>query len=223
MMRTVLFCLLWLPVLAWGQENVPYPDPKRLPFTLKIAPFNLVNPYKQSVDVHADLPFSRRWGIDLGIGVVVNSDVFAAKKEETYRGLKVQPAVKYYLQRSDRRYNYLSFVFKYIDVNNDRFATISRQGDQYAEWILHRKRLVTQGFAVRFGSQHYLGRSRRFFLEPYVGLGWRKLRITDGALPPDTGSLGGDGTFFFQRRPGVYETADFMAGFYVGWTIGKSR
>ena len=224
MMRNVLFWMLpFLSVSGWSQENASEPKQERMPYTLKIAPLNLVNPYKQSVDVQADLPFSRRWGVDLGVGVVVNSAVFAAKKEESYRGFKVQPAVKYYLRQSDRRNDYLSFVFKYIDIDNERFVNVIRQGNQHAEWILHRKRLVTQGVAVRYGYQRYLGPRRRVFLEPYVGLGWRKLRIRDEALPSDAILFDRDGSFFFNRETGIYETGDFMVGFYLGWVISKFR
>ena len=221
-MRTILLWLL-LPICSLAQENAPEPTPERSSFILKIAPLNLVNPYQLSVDGRGELAFSSRWAVDLGIGLVLHSDVFASSKGESYRGLKLEPALKYYTWRSGWRNNYVSIVFKYIDVNNDIFINVSRQGNQYAEWMLQSKHLVTQGAALRFGSQRYVGPRRRLVIEPYVGLGWRQLRVKDDALPPDAVLLEGDDSFIFSRQPGLYKTGDFMVGFYLGWAIGAFR
>ncbi len=220
-MRTLLLLVMLLPILGFAQENTPVQKPERPPFTLKIAPLNLVNPYQQSVDLHADIPISPRWGIDVGTGFMMHSNVFSRFQGESFLGFKLQPAVKYYTWRLKQRTSYVALIYKYISVNNDHYITAGRQGNQYIEWLIQRKRLITQGVALRLGSQCYVGPRKRVILEPYVGLGWRQLRITEGALPPDAESFGSDGSFFFQSRPGTYRTADLMMGFYLGWRLGS--
>lgn len=220
-MRTLLLWVMLLPIPGFAQENTFVQKPERPSFTLKIAPLELINFFQQAVLLRADIPVSPRWGIDMGIGMVVNSLSLAPFKGESYRGIKVQPSIKYYIKQFDSGDNsYISLVYKYNNIYNDRYIQMSRQGGQYAEWTLQRRHRVVQGIALRFGVQQYMGQRKRWIIEPYIGLGARQMRITDDGLPPDAELLTQGRLFNLDQPPGIYNTPDFMMGIYLGWRLG---
>lgn len=222
-MRAVVFWALLVPITGTAQQDAPQQAPVRPPFTLKTVPTNFINPVQQSIDVLADLPVSARWGIELGFGAVVNSLSLAPFDGETHRGLKLKPAVKYYFKPSATGHNYLALAFKYKDLRNSRHINVLRQGGQYSEWMFQRRLMETWGVGLRAGRQEYLGKHKRWLIEPYLGLGIRQLRISNKALPPDAMLLDDRRLFSTVRLPGIYTTPDVLMGCFLGWRIGSVR
>lgn len=221
-MRALLFWGLLFPFSVFAQSDDSAQKPERPPFTLKMAPLELINFFQQAVTVRADVPFSPHWGVDVGIGLIFNSSSLATYKDESYVGIKVQPALKYYFrQLSSGDHSYLSVVYKYNNIHNDRYVNVRRQGGQYDEWMLQRRHRVVQGVALRFGVQQYLGQRKKWMIEPFIGLGVRQMRVTDDDLPPDAEALEEGRFFSLDRPPGIYKTPDFMAGFYLGLAWGN--
>ena len=218
-MRILLFWLLLLPLPGIAQEK----KWARPPYTLKIAPVALINPVQQSVALQADIPFSARWGLDMGIGAVFHSAPLAANIGESYWGLKLRPAIKYYIEQTRWGNNSLSLVLKYNYIINDRYLNVIRQGGQYAEWRLQRRQYVTGGISLLFTSQDYIGKNKRFFIEPFMGFGYRRIQVTYLGLPPDAEILPERGVFILDRAPGNYNAPDLMIGFCLGVRMGRNE
>ncbi|MFM7401677.1 MAG: hypothetical protein ACKO4W_12310, partial [Bacteroidota bacterium] len=84
MHKLLFFTLLLLPVVTWSQPATVIPE--RPPFTFKLVPGPLLNPVQTSLDVRMDIPVARRWALEAGGGLVLNSGPFAQFKNEYYRG-----------------------------------------------------------------------------------------------------------------------------------------
>ena len=117
-MRAILFWLLLIVMPCIAQEGAASQKFERPPFILKTAPLNLINPFQGTVDVIADIPFADRWSLELGVDVVINSNFYARFKDETYKGVKLKPALKYYIKRTKKGYNYICLAFKYNNIVN---------------------------------------------------------------------------------------------------------
>jgi len=217
-MRLILCCALLLPLSGFAQDIAPKQKPGRPPYILKTIPSNLIHPIQQSIDIQASIPIASRWGLELGVGAVVNSWSLAVFKDESYKGLKLKPAIKYYTKRSAMGDSYLSLAFKYKNIRNDRYVNVIRQGGQYAEWLPERRRLVSWGVALRAGSQQYLGDRKRWVIEPYFGFGIRRLLLS-GNLPANAEFLDERNPFNGNRRPGIYTDPDILLGFSLGWVL----
>ncbi len=222
-MRAIFLCFLLIPMAGFSQEDAQKKVRTRPPFTLKVSPAGPINVVQQALVFHGDIPFSTRWGLDWGAGIVYNSITFANYKGETFRGIKLRPAIKYYLKQSDQGGIYVSLLFKYNNLTGNRYVNTIRQGGQYTEWRKQKRHLVTTGAAFMVGGVEYFGTKKRWFIEPFFGLGMRQVRITLDDLPPDA-ELVRQGFFFdFERDPGIYNFPDVMMGFYIGRTIGGTR
>lgn len=208
--------LLLLSLNGFSQENTPAPARERPPFTLGILPLALINPVQQSVSVQADIPLSSRWGVQAGIGWVFNSSSFAMHKGETYTGLKLKPAVKYYMKRSASGNSYISLVYKYNDLYNKNYINLLRQGGQYTEWSLQRKHIVTHGLSLQLGAQEYFGKNKKWMIEPFLGFGLRQIRVAYDALPPDAELLEVERFFSIERTEGLYKLPDLVIGISLG-------
>lgn len=215
-MRMLLFGLLLLPLSGIAQEKEPQQKQERPPYTIKIAPAALLNFIQQAVIVQADIPLSARWGLDMGAGVVLNSLSFATFQGESYKGLKLRPAVKYYMKGAGTTSGYVSFILKYNNLYSDRYVNTIRQGSQYTEWLKQRRHIVTYGVSLQFGTQEFFGKRKRWFIEPFIGAGIRYQHITRNALPGDAEFVSERGFINFERDPGNYTLPDFMMGVYLG-------
>lgn len=222
-MRHLLVCLLLFPMTVFAQENKDARPPIRPPFTLKISPLGLINPIQQSFVVQADIPVYGRWGLDLGVGPVLNSLTYASKTGESYKGIRIQPAIKYYLKSQPGNYTYLSLSFKLYDISTNQYVQLLRQGGQYTEWISLHTRVETRGVSLQFGAQEYIGARKRWLIEPYIGIGIRQRTFTTKALPSDAELVNDQGIFELARKSGTYNGLDAMAGVRLGWVLGKRR
>jgi hypothetical protein len=210
-----------LPMAAVAQDNKPAQQPIRPTFTIKISPLGLINPVQQSFVVQADIPLHARWGLDLGVGPVFNSSSYAYKKGEYYRGVRVRPALKFYMRSQSGNYAYLSLSFKLYDISTEQYVEVLRQGRQYKEWLLAHTHVATRGVSLQYGLQEFIGRRKRWLLEPYVGIGVRQKKVTTDNLPSDAEAPNDPGIFDFERRSGTYNAVDVMAGVRLGWVLGK--
>jgi hypothetical protein len=220
---TTFLVAFLLPWASSAQDSSPSDQPLKLPFILKLSPLNLINPFQQSVDILADIPLGDRWGLELGVNYVLNSGVYTSSQGETYRGFKWRPAIKYYVDRSKWGDDYISLSFKYNNIDIERYVDVWRQGLQYRETILRRQKLETWGAAFRFGSQLYMNQRKRMIIEPFFGLGIRRLRVTKDNLPPDAEFANARERWFRLRAPNVNMEADMMVGFCLGWAITPPR
>ena len=218
-MRTILFSIFLLPAVLFAQEKAPEQQPARFPFTLKTAPLNLINPFQFSVDVMSDIPVATNWSIEMGVGLVLDSKVFAQYKGDTYRGIKLKPTVKHYFSRTADSDDYFGLALKYNYLQEKHYFRVSRQGEQYWENQLTRRHIHTWGAAFRFGTQQYVGAHKRFIIEPFGALGIRQSFVSFNDLPPDAAVVEGSGWFAGSRVAGIYTTPDFMLGISMGWRL----
>lgn len=222
-MRVTLFCLLALPFSGLAQENKPAQKYEHAPFNLRIAPLALINPFRQSVSLQADIPLSARWVIDMGAGFIFNSGGSANQQGESYWGVRVKPAIKYYYRQPTRRgaRPTLSLALKYQHIYNDRYVNTLRQGGQYVEWFLNRRHHVSWGAIVQYARINYFGKNDRWLIEPFFGLGPRWIKISNDPLPPDAELLTEEMLFNPQREPGTYYVPDFLLGVNIGYVLSK--
>jgi hypothetical protein len=212
-MKIIFFYFLF-PMIGFAQVKSPV--------VLKTTPWGYVNPFQQTGDLFVDIPLSTHWGLELGAVWVANSLVFARYKGETYKGYKLKPALKYYFKRTDGVGTYLSLALKYHQIHYDRYYRVERQGGQYTDWILRRRAVVAWGASVRFGTQQYLDSKKRWIMEPFMGLGVRRKKISLQALPLDAAQQFDTRQFFsILRQPGIYLGGDLLVGIYLGYTLKR--
>jgi hypothetical protein len=187
-------------------------------FTLKTLPLALINPVQQSLMLHSDIPFSERWGLDLGVGAVFNSSYRAPKKGETYQGFKVRAGVKHYYKFRDYRRGYIGIYFKYTYAKNNYYTMLSRQGGQYIETFLNYRNIDMKRLNFQFGQEIYLDKHDNWFIEPFMGFGANWRSVTNRPLPSDAvvtrrqQLFGGNS---FGLTSGVFP--DFALGCFLGW------
>lgn len=223
-MRAFVLCLLALPFSGLTQDSLRAPAPHAYPpFNLRIAPLSLINPVRQVLFFQADFPMSQRWVFDMGLGFIYNAGELANNKGEKYHGVKVQPMAKYYYRKATRRGGRPTFGMglKFTHMANDRFVSVLRQGGQYQEFMLHRRTRTTAGIIFQFAIIDYIGKKKRWLVEPFFGLGPRFIRIREADLPPDAQLLRETGIFSFERDAGTHYEPDFQMGLNVGYVLSK--
>lgn len=217
-MRAVTF--LWavmLPLHVLAQDKTSSRAPAaRMPYSLKISPFALVNPVQSSLALHADIPLGPRWGLDAGVSGVYYSSIFARYQGERFAGYKLMPTLKYYLRPFLMDHRYIGLMLKFSDIYNSRYYRTIRQGGQYEEWLLLKRQQLSGGFMLQFGGIDYIGKQKRWFLEPFFGFGVRWIQSKQGSLPPDVVRVRARWLFDFTLEEDVYSAPDWMMGIRVG-------
>ncbi len=193
----------------------------RPPKTLKTNPLEFANPFHHNLLIQADLPFSHRWGADVGLGIITGSSVYAFEEGETFRGIYLRPALKFYIQQDVNWNVYAAAAAKCSWVNNTAIALISRQGGQYLEYIPIDRRRQVLGGQVYFGVQQFMGPKKRFFMEFFVGGGVRRLHLQTNNLPEDGEFTTNEGINLLEPslQNGTLVSPDAVLGFCVGWRI----
>lgn len=206
--------LLWLPLLLvfCGAQA-------QLPFTLKIAPLELINPVQSAIFVMTDIPVARHWAVELGYGQVYASGYLGNQKGESIGGFRAKTLLKYYFSPSDTDKLYCGLEAKYRNIEVSDFAQIIRQGGQYTEWVLRETKYETRGLGIRGGQQIYFGKKKHLIFEPHLAIGWRQMKVTGGELPADAEEVLPRVLINIRRTPGTYSLADFGFGFYFGWAF----
>lgn len=215
-MRFALLFWAVLPLYLHAQSNPDSSDRRHMPYSLKIAPTGLINIVQQSLTLQSDIPLGRRWGLDAGAAFVFHSSIFSQYTGETFLGYKLRPIFKYYLRPYvlDRRY--VGIVLKFSDIYNRRYYRTTRQGGQYEEWLLLRRRQISGGVSVQFGGIHFWGKNKRWLIEPFLGFGVRWIQNYPGAAPPDAVRVRQRGFFDFTLNEDYYATPDMMFGLHIG-------
>ena len=212
--------LLWvalLPLHLMAQQGISTrPAAEHMPYSLKIATFALMNPIQSAVVLHADIPLGPRWGLDAGVGGVYYSSIFSQYRGERFAGYKLSPILKYYLRPFAMDHRYIGLMLKFNDLYNRRYYRVIRQGGQYEEWLLLKRRQLSGGFLFQFGGVRYLGKRDRWFLEPYFGFGARWVYNKPGAAPPDAVRVRMRGLFDLSLSEGWHSTPDMMVGIHLG-------
>jgi hypothetical protein len=113
-------------------------------------------------------------------------------------------------------YRYIGIVLKFSDLYNRRYYRVVRQGGQYQEWLLLRRRQVSAGVDIQLGGIHLMGKQKRWFLEPFWALGLRWIHNQPGSAPPDAEVVRRRGFFDFTQDEGSYVAPDWMMGVNVG-------
>lgn len=217
--RAAILLIALLPWVSSAQETSGKPALKAPPVTLKTAPLNFLNSVQLSADLLADIPIKQRWGLEMGLGVLLHSETYAQYAGETYRGVKIKPTIKYYVDRSEEQDIYFGLALKYNYIENERFVSMFRQGQQYVETSLQQRQVHTWGAAFRVGAQLYSGKRKRFVFDPSFAFGIRHSRVSYPLLPPDAELTNQRDWFDLNRSPGSSWTFDVMLGFSVGWAF----
>jgi hypothetical protein len=209
---------LVLCVPALGQTQDAGSGPPVLVFRVSALP--LTQHIKQSANLATDIRLNDQISVDLGLGWMLGSLVFARYRGESYQGPRFRAGIKYFLHASHRQAVHIGTELLYQDVLHRKYRQVLRQGGQYAEHILDRRHARTTGIYLRTGTHIYLGRHRRWLLEPQVGLGirlhevWRSNPPDVEIIPPGRGTL-----FTFEYPEGRSRTLHLLLGLQVGYAL----
>jgi Protein of unknown function (DUF3575) len=214
--KLCLICLLLLCIRLHAQkESLDHVLPR---FTLKTNLGMLGNPFKWAVTLGTDIRVSRRWSIDPQFGWFLASTTFAKYQRETYRGPRARLGFKYVVD--PRGVLYIGAEAKYQSVDNQRFVTVFRQGDQYTQTLLLLRKVETKGANFRMGIQLAEGLKKRFFFDFFLGIGLVQHHVNDSDFPPDATDSQNDFNFPEVRIPtGRSIRATVLGGMHVGWAI----
>jgi hypothetical protein len=205
-----LFCCLSVGALA-----------QKPPVTLKTTPLEWINPFKQTFTLHSDWPLSSKFGLELGLGYVFDAVSFASNKGEYYRGPRARASLKAYFNKTEKSNTYVALSAKGSMVDHGFFDPVLRQGGQYEELLFRKRKVNMAALGIIFGTQEFIGRQGRFFVEPFAGLGLRWFEVQFDELVPDAEVID-DRTFVIgMAEEGAHFTPDIVIGIHVG--IGFSR
>lgn len=213
--------LLFLTPIALSAQSPERGNATYLPIlTVKTNATALLNPVKIAWELAADVRIAERITIDAGAGTFLDSPLqFAQHEGETYRGIRLRAGAKYYLVQRPRSAFQVGLSGKYHDIRNVQIMQVFRQGRQYIEYYPTERRIKTRGLAVRTGWQFYLGKNKRFLLEPYTGLGVVFHQVSR-ELPADAEAVTTFREFFtFELQEGDTRIPDLLLGLYVGIPI----
>lgn len=186
---------------------------------LKTNATTLLNPFKQSVMLTADIRLARQLSVDVGLGAFLSSSTFANQVGESYRGPRLRAGMKYYYEIRDQFMFYFGAEAKHNSVVNRQWSTVLRQGGQFQEIILIKREVNTWGGAGRFGGQFYMGAKKRVVVDLYVGAGWSAHHVAFG-LPPDAERRLRDFQLFnFEYPAGRSNNLDILFGWHLGYAF----
>lgn len=213
-MRRFVFILWLFPFGLSAQKDA---GARGLPLlTFKTNVTALLNPVKQAYAFGADIRLGSRITADIGAGAFLGSPLqFADHKGESYKGLRLRAGLKYYLFQKGRSAFHLGLEGKVHNIKHFRYWEVLRQGQQYTEFLLAERKVDTQGLSSRAGLQIFLGENRRFFIEPYAGLGFL-FNTVKLQLPPDVEIIDDGGIFVFEFEPGRTVSPDLIVGLHFG-------
>jgi hypothetical protein len=132
--------------------------------------------------------------------------------------LRARLGYKYYYISYKYVAAYVGVEAKYNYIENKSYEELCRYGCQYTEWLLIKTTSHTAGVSIKTGLQVFLGREKRFFFEPYLGLGYRYLNRWS-LYPEDAENLERQNGFGILRRPGIYHSPDFLLGVNFGYAF----
>ncbi len=172
-MKYVYFILLAaIPAVLCSQTiegNVASSKMPRLLIKSDLAQLLYVK--KPSINLGLDFRCVYALRMDMSFGWVLGSDYFSNHEGETYRGPRLRFGGKYAWMLLEDTYFHLGLEGRYDRVTNREWANVSRQGQQYEEIFLRNRQVESVGASFKVGLQLFLGKSRRWVLEPDIKLG----------------------------------------------------
>lgn len=153
--------------------------------------------------------------VDVGAGWFFGS-VLQQHKEESMTGYRQRIGFKY-LFFSDRKVSpYVGAETKFNYIQQTRVETLSMSGGQYLQFTPLRKTTQTYGLAFRGGIHVIPGKSRRFILDIYGGIGYKHV-IVKMPVPANTELLTFETMIPIERGVGIYNLPDLLFGFSLGY------
>lgn len=222
MTRALLILLLLWPFCTLGAQDTLATGHSGIPrLTLKTNATTLLNIFKPSAMITADLRLAPRWSMDIGAGAFLVSSFFADKPGEHYYGLRARAGMKYFFSLQPDVSWHLGMEAKYNQVQHAYWGRVLRQGGQFEQILLIDRRVKSIGAALRIGVQLYLGRHKRMLVDFYTGFGFVTNNVIEKNLPPDAERLF-DEVFQTFRDDYQYPTGrrtipDFLLGIHMGY------
>lgn len=213
-MRLIVFLLgLCSGLSLAAQASFTGPELPRLTVKTNLSP--LLNTGKQAYAFAVDLRLTPWMSVDVGAGAFFQSTLFADQAGESYRGPRLRAGVKFFTPRVRKSAFHLGLEGKYHDIRNVTFREVLRQGGQYTQLLRLTRTVESRGLAARVGWMYFLGRKKRFLIEPFMGAGFQTHRVAY-SLPPDAELLDGREPVLFQLAEGFQSVPDFLFGVQVG-------
>jgi hypothetical protein len=188
-------------------------------FTIKTNTSTLLHPFKPAIAMSSDFRLGQRFSVDAGAGWMLDGWPFANQQGESYQGPRLRLGFKYIYSSPHRQsLGYLGLEAKYNHIVHQSWREVGRQGGQYREILLTRRVVKTTGLAYRMGRQYFVGSSKRFIIEPYVGLG-TALHAVSMTLPEDATPFPERGIFILEYPLGNTLLIDMLFGIHVGFAL----
>jgi hypothetical protein len=200
----------------FGQDSTKATIPR---FTIKTSPTTFFNPLRSSWQIATDVRIFPRISLDFGIGTFYYSQNTLRYKDETFTGLRTRLGGKYHFISNPNWISYIGFESKYHNIDNKTYQRVSRQGDQYTQFMLINRKIITKGIAARVGMQFYYGKNRRFLTDIFTGFGRSveniKLDVPlDSNVPPRPVFV-----IFNNTQPGLRDKIYLIMGVHLGYVI----
>lgn len=219
-MRIVLYLFL---VLAVGpltaQDNTPKDRDSPPELVAKLELLQMGSPFKQSVGVQMDYRFAPHHRFDMTVGYILDSQMFADEKGESYQGSRVRMGWKFAFVERRRASLYTGLEFGFDDVTHRYYDRVQRQGNNYTEHLLLNRHLTSLSGTARFGVMIFIGKDRRFMIEPEIKLGVAQHNVTYRG-PDDIVVFPPQFSFFnFQSDEGMSYRFLPSVGFHIGYVL----
>lgn len=219
-MRIVLYLFL---VLAVGpltaQDNTPKDRDSPPELVVKMELLQLASPFKQAVGVQMDYRFAPHHRFDMAAGLILDSQLFADEKGESYQGPRVRIGWKFAFVERSRASLYTGLEFGFDDITHRYYDRVQRQGNNYTEHLLLNRHLTSLSGTARFGVMIFLGKDRRFMIEPEIKLGVAQHNVT--YRNPNDVVVFEPRTDFFnvQSEAGQSYVVLPSVGFHIGYVL----
>lgn len=219
-MRIVLYLFLMLAVSSLtAQDNTSKDSDSPSELVVKMELLQLASPFKQSVGVHMDYRFAPHHRFDMAAGLILDSRIFADEKGESYQGPRVRIGWKFAFVERRRASLYTGLEFGFDDITHRYFDQVQRQGNNYTEYLLVNRHLTSLSGTARFGVMIFLGKNRRFMIEPEIKLGVAQHNVS--FRNPDDVVIFEPRTDFFNFQSDEGMSYRFLpsVGFHIGYVL----
>ncbi len=215
---TSLFCCLIAHLLTAQDVSDDRRDsPPEL--VVKMELLQLVSPFKQSAGIQMDYRFAPYHRFDVTAGLILDSQLFADDKGESYQGPRVRIGWKFAFVERRRASVYTGLEFGFDDILHRYYDRVQRQGNNYTEYFLVNRHLTSLSGTARFGVMIFLGKDRRFMIEPEIKLGVAQHNVTY-RNPDDVVVFAPRTDFFnFQSEVGQSYVVLPSVGFHIGYVL----
>ncbi|MES2732382.1 MAG: DUF3575 domain-containing protein [Bacteroidota bacterium] len=202
-------------------------------FILKIAPLSILD-VDPTYQLALEYFLNRQWSIqqEMGYGnkYILSPNVSTTAKPNAIWRLRTE--VRYYLGRPLAKTTvtgaYFALEGLYKQVHTQKSESVGRDCDNgncaYFQELTYTSVKEVAGIHLKMGKQWLLGKSKRFALDVYSGVGWRMIFLKSADLPEGT-SISAENfrTPFFSQtsESGRYSYPSLSAGFKVGYLFYK--